>query len=100
MTETVGGRLVKREDVGERRVPEPVVLQQNGLHRPREIPTLIGGLVHTLRSNLNRGEERVRIFEIGRCFEGEKADLAVQPERIRYAWRLPAGREKGVGSGE
>jgi phenylalanyl-tRNA synthetase beta chain len=44
--------------------------------------TLIGGLVHTLRSNLNRGEERVRVFEIGRCFEGEKADIAVQPERM------------------
>jgi phenylalanyl-tRNA synthetase beta chain len=44
--------------------------------------TLIGGLVQTLRSNLNRGEPRVRAFEIGRCFEGETADIAVQPERI------------------
>ena len=44
--------------------------------------TLLGGLVHTLRANLNRGEERVRVFEIGRCFEGDAADVAVQPERI------------------
>ncbi|MEO7813747.1 MAG: phenylalanine--tRNA ligase subunit beta, partial [Usitatibacter sp.] len=44
--------------------------------------TLLGGLVHTLRSNLNRGEGRVRIFEIGRCFLGADADMAVQPERI------------------
>jgi phenylalanyl-tRNA synthetase beta chain len=44
--------------------------------------SLIGGLVHSLRSNLNRGEERVRVFEIGRCFEGSRPDLAVQPERI------------------
>ena len=44
--------------------------------------SLIGGLVQTLRSNLNRGEDRVRVFEIGRCFEGDSANLAVQPERV------------------
>ena len=44
--------------------------------------TLLGGLVQTLRSNLNRSEERVRIFEIGRCFEGSAPDMAVQPERV------------------
>jgi phenylalanyl-tRNA synthetase beta chain len=44
--------------------------------------TLLGGLVQTLRYNLNRGEARVRVFEIGRCFEGHEPDLAVQPERI------------------
>ena len=30
--------------------------------------TLLGGLVETLRFNLNRKQERIRIFEIGRCF--------------------------------
>ena len=44
--------------------------------------SLLGGLVQTLRSNLNRGEDRVRVFEIGRCFEGTEPDLAVQPERL------------------
>ncbi len=44
--------------------------------------TLLGGLVQTLRSNLNRSEERVRVFEIGRCFEGSAPDHAVQPERV------------------
>ncbi|HEX7560218.1 MAG TPA: phenylalanine--tRNA ligase subunit beta, partial [Usitatibacter sp.] len=44
--------------------------------------TLLGGLVQALRSNLNRSEERVRVFEIGRCFEGTAPDLAVQPERV------------------
>ncbi len=44
--------------------------------------TLVGGLVQALRANLNRGEPRARLFEIGRCFEGTAADLAVQPERI------------------
>ena len=45
--------------------------------------SLLGGLGRTpCAANLNRGEDRVRLFEIGRCFEGEEADLAVQPERI------------------
>jgi phenylalanyl-tRNA synthetase beta chain len=44
--------------------------------------TLVGGLLQTLKANLNRGEPRARLFEIGRCFEGETPDLAVQPERI------------------
>jgi phenylalanyl-tRNA synthetase beta chain len=54
--------------------------------------TLLGGLVKALRDNLNRGEERARLFEIGRCFEAAAADLASQPERIAglaYGTRLP-----------
>jgi phenylalanyl-tRNA synthetase beta chain len=35
--------------------------------------TLAVGLVNTLRFNLNRKQERVRIFEIGRCFFGMAA---------------------------
>jgi phenylalanyl-tRNA synthetase beta chain len=44
--------------------------------------SLLGGLVQTLRANLNRGEPRVRVFEVGRCFHGSDPDVAVQPERI------------------
>jgi phenylalanyl-tRNA synthetase beta chain len=44
--------------------------------------SLIGGLVNALRANLNRGEDRARLFEIGRCFEAAAADLAAQPERV------------------
>ncbi|MEP7262562.1 MAG: phenylalanine--tRNA ligase subunit beta [Usitatibacter sp.] len=44
--------------------------------------TLLAGLAQTLRSNLNRGEPRVRVFEIGRCFEGDEPSVDVQPERI------------------
>jgi phenylalanyl-tRNA synthetase beta chain len=44
--------------------------------------TLLGGLVQTLRSNLNRGEDRARLFEIGRCFTADVADVAMQPERV------------------
>ena len=43
--------------------------------------TLLGGLLETLRTNVNRKLERVRVFEIGRCFvrDGERYD---QPLRI------------------
>ncbi len=36
--------------------------------------TLLGGLLDTLRTNVNRKAERVRIFEAGRCFlrDGER----------------------------
>jgi phenylalanyl-tRNA synthetase beta chain len=43
--------------------------------------TLFGGLVETLRYNLNRRQDRVRVFEVGRCFE--KGDDALrQPLRV------------------
>jgi len=62
--------------------------------------TLLGGLVQSLKSNLNRGEERVRVFEIGRCFEGSEPDVSVQPERVAalaFGGRWPEQwAEKGV----
>ena len=54
--------------------------------------SLLGGLVETLKRNLNRGEARARLFEIGRCFEGVEADVKVQPERVAglaYGARWP-----------
>jgi phenylalanyl-tRNA synthetase beta chain len=54
--------------------------------------TLVGGLVHAVKGNLNRGEERVRLFELGRCFLGEGPEPHQQPERlagITYGTRLP-----------
>ena len=62
--------------------------------------TLVGGLVQSLRANLNRGESRARLFELGRCFEGSDADAACQPERIAalaYGMRWPEQwGEKGL----
>jgi len=54
--------------------------------------TLVGGLVAAVTSNLNRDEERVRLFELGRCFLGEGPEPREQPERlagITYGLRLP-----------
>ena len=40
------------------------IAEQMGVMRT----TLLGGLIDTLKFNLNRQQERVRLFEIGRCF--------------------------------
>jgi phenylalanyl-tRNA synthetase beta chain len=42
--------------------------------------SLVPGLLHTLRHNLNHGQERLRIFEMGRCFLGTGAED--QPLRL------------------
>ncbi len=44
--------------------------------------SLIGGLIETLKNNLNRGENRLRLFELGRCFTSADASFAAQPERL------------------
>lgn len=43
--------------------------------------TLFGGLIDNLRFNLNRKQERVRLFETGCCF-AQSAEGFKQPERI------------------
>ena len=53
---------------------------------------LIGGLVATLKYNLNHGESRLKLFEIGRCFLADEASVAVQPEKLAglaYGARFP-----------
>lgn len=42
--------------------------------------SLMPGLLATLRHNLNHGQERLRIFELGRCFLGTGSDQ--QPLRL------------------
>ncbi len=44
--------------------------------------SLLGGLVDALKVNLNRGEMRVKLFEVGRCFETADATMTAQPERL------------------
>jgi phenylalanyl-tRNA synthetase beta chain len=54
--------------------------------------SLLGGLIESLKHNLNRGELRAKLFEIGRCFTSAEADLANQPERMAglvYGARFP-----------
>ncbi|HRE13708.1 MAG TPA: phenylalanine--tRNA ligase subunit beta, partial [Usitatibacteraceae bacterium] len=54
--------------------------------------SLVAGLAHAVVANLNRGEPRARLFEIGRCFLGEGPEDHEQPERlagITYGARRP-----------
>jgi len=58
--------------------------------------TLLGGLIDTLRTNVNRRQERVRIFELGRCFfrDGESYG---QPMRLgALAWGPALPEQWGV----
>lgn len=53
---------------------------------------LLGGLLDTLKTNLNRGEPRLQVFEIGRCFLADEASFSAQPERLAalaYGARYP-----------
>ena len=44
--------------------------------------TLIGGLVATLQSNLNRKQSRVRLFEVARVFHKAEDGTFRQPEKV------------------
>ncbi len=44
--------------------------------------SLMGGLIANLQFNLNRRQDRVRLFEVGCCFERSSADYCQQIERL------------------
>ncbi len=63
---------------------------------------LIGGLIASLKHNLNHGETRLKLFEIGRCFLANEASVAAQPEKVaglvygaRYPEQWGEGGQKG-----
>jgi phenylalanyl-tRNA synthetase beta chain len=60
--------------------------------------TLVGGLVGVLSANRKRQIERVRVFEIGRCFHREAGGQPVagfrQPLRLGALWAGPAQPEQ------
>jgi phenylalanyl-tRNA synthetase beta chain len=69
------------------RLLNPIAAQMNVMRT-----TLWGGLIETLRANLNRKATRVRLFEVGRVFE---PDAAVQSGPLAVAgisqpWRVAA----------
>ena len=53
--------------------------------------TLLGGLLETLRTNLNRKLERVRVFETGRCFfrDGERYSQPLRIGGLAFGPALP-----------
>jgi phenylalanyl-tRNA synthetase beta chain len=54
-------------------------------------PSLLGGLLETLRTNLNRKASRVRIFETGRCFlrAGERFEQPLRLAALAYGPAAP-----------
>jgi phenylalanyl-tRNA synthetase beta chain len=59
--------------------------------------TLLGGLIDVLRTNANRRQERVRIFEVGRCFLRDGGGYS-QPLRIGALAAGPALSEQWDGA--
>jgi len=64
---------------------------------------LIGGLIAAIKHNINHGESRLKLFELGRCFKRDVTDLDAQPEilgGIAYGARFPEqwgeGGQKGA----
>lgn len=53
--------------------------------------TLLGGLIDVLRTNLSRKQERVRVFEVGRCFlrAGQGYDQPLRVAGLAYGDALP-----------
>ncbi|MDQ7989539.1 MAG: phenylalanine--tRNA ligase subunit beta [Candidatus Dactylopiibacterium sp.] len=65
--------------------------------------TLLGGLVGALNTNLRRRANRVRLFEVGRCFAPDAAQAPVQaasqPVRVAgLAWGLAEPEQWGLAS--
>jgi phenylalanyl-tRNA synthetase beta chain len=73
--------------------PDPVRLANPiASHMSVMRSSLLGGLIATLRSNLNRGAGRLNVFEIGRCFLSDSVQMDQQPERVAalaYGPRFP-----------
>ncbi|MCL2309865.1 MAG: phenylalanine--tRNA ligase subunit beta [Proteobacteria bacterium] len=59
------------------RVHNPIAAQLDVMRT-----SLLPGLLETLKSNLNRKEPYLRLFEVGRVFLSAAADTAVQPYRL------------------
>ncbi|MCY7388575.1 MAG: phenylalanine--tRNA ligase subunit beta [Burkholderiales bacterium] len=79
------------------RVANPISSQMSVMRT-----NLIGGLTASLKHNLNRGESRLKLFEVGRCFLHDTASLDAQPEMLGglvYGARFPEqwgeGGQKG-----
>ena len=69
------------------RVANPISSQMSVMRT-----NLIGGMIATLQHNLNHGESRLKLFEMGRCFLRDAPNLDAQPEMLgglAYGVRFP-----------
>lgn len=60
--------------------------------------TLLGGLLDVVRTNVNRRQTRVRVFETGRCFvrDGERCDQPLRIGGVAFGPALP--EQWGIGT--
>ncbi len=60
--------------------------------------TLLGGLLDVLRTNVNRRQDRVRVFETGRCFvrDGERCAQPLRIAGLAFGSALPEHWDGGT----
>jgi phenylalanyl-tRNA synthetase beta chain len=95
LNEAQGQTLISREEVRDRAAEEIVALA-NPLSADMDVlrPSLLTGLIHSLRHNVTRKNYDVGLFEIGRAFvnvngqpkEERRVALAITGRRTTAAW--------------
>ncbi len=80
------------------KVANPISSQMSAMRS-----NLIGGLIAAIKHNVNHGESRAKLFELGRCFLQDVTKMEAQPEilgGIAYGARFPEqwgeGGQKGA----
>jgi phenylalanyl-tRNA synthetase beta chain len=97
LNEAQGQTLISREEVRGRQ-PEEIVALANPLSADMDVlrPTLLPGLIHSLRHNVSHKNDEVALFEIGRVFANVNGQLR---EERRLALAITGRRSPGAWSG-
>jgi phenylalanyl-tRNA synthetase beta chain len=97
LNEAQGQTLISREEVRDR-LPEEIVALANPLSADMDVlrPSLLPGLIHSLRHNVSHKNHDVGLFEIGRVFVNAKGQLR---EERRVAFAITGHRAPASWSG-
>ena len=97
LNEAQGQTLISREEVRERQ-PEEIVALANPLSADMDVlrPSLLPGLIHSLRHNVSHKNYDVALFEIGRVFANANGQLR---EERRLAMAITGRRAPASWSG-
>jgi phenylalanyl-tRNA synthetase beta chain len=97
LNEAQGQTLISREEVRGRQ-PEEIVALANPLSADMDVlrPSLLPGLIHSLRHNVSHKNYDVALFEIGRVFSNVNGQLR---EELRLAMAITGRRTPAAWSG-
>lgn len=99
LNEAQGQTLISNTECGTRNAE--LVALANPLSSEMDVlrPSLLPGLLHSLRHNLNRKNNDVALFEIGRVFQNGRENLGSAVEQRRVAIALTGQRNPPFWSG-